>query len=63
MEHAVPLGGLVGEDIYLIPERVQRLIGRLKCWIFCGKHLQLNAALQLCFTGFLLVGLREQLLC
>ncbi len=29
----VPLGGLVGEDIYLIPERVQRLIGRLKCWI------------------------------
>lgn len=29
----VPLGGLVGEDIYLIPERVQRLIGRLKRWI------------------------------
>lgn len=30
----VPLGGLVGEDIYLIPERVQRLIGRLKSWIY-----------------------------
>jgi len=30
---AVPLGGLVGEEIYLIPERVQRLIGRLKRWI------------------------------
>jgi len=29
----VPLGGLVGEDIYLVPERVQRLIGRLKRWI------------------------------
>jgi magnesium chelatase subunit H len=29
----VPLGGLVGEDIYLIPERVQRLTGRLKRWI------------------------------
>ncbi|MBV8887363.1 MAG: magnesium chelatase subunit H [Chroococcidiopsidaceae cyanobacterium CP_BM_RX_35] len=29
----VPLGGLVGEQIYLIPERVQRLIGRLKSWI------------------------------
>lgn len=29
----VPLGGLVGEKIYLIPERVQRLIGRLKSWI------------------------------
>jgi magnesium chelatase subunit H len=29
----VPLGGLVGEDIYLIPERVQRLIGRVKSWV------------------------------
>ncbi|MBW4577577.1 MAG: magnesium chelatase subunit H [Aphanothece sp. CMT-3BRIN-NPC111] len=29
----VPLGGLVGEDIYLIPERVKRLTGRLKSWI------------------------------
>ncbi|MEY2859027.1 MAG: magnesium chelatase subunit, partial [Cyanobacteriota bacterium] len=29
----VPLGGLVGEDIYLIPERLHRLTGRLKKWI------------------------------
>ncbi len=29
----VPLGGLVGEKIYLIPERVQRLTGRLNHWI------------------------------
>lgn len=29
----VPLGGLVGEDIYLIPERVNRLVGRIKNWI------------------------------
>ncbi|MBE9116179.1 magnesium chelatase subunit H [Lusitaniella coriacea LEGE 07157] len=29
----IPLGGLVGEDIYLIPERVNRLIGRVKNWI------------------------------
>ncbi|MFB2970026.1 cobaltochelatase subunit CobN [Aerosakkonema sp. BLCC-F183] len=29
----VPLGGLVGEDIYIIPERVKRLTGRLKKWI------------------------------
>ncbi|MFQ4143379.1 magnesium chelatase subunit H [Chlorogloeopsis sp. ULAP02] len=29
----VPLGGLVGENIYLVPERVQRLIGRVKTWI------------------------------
>ncbi|MGD2183027.1 magnesium chelatase subunit H [Lusitaniella coriacea] len=29
----IPLGGLVGEDIYLIPERVNRLIGRVENWI------------------------------
>jgi magnesium chelatase subunit H len=29
----IPLGGLVGEDIYLVPERVERLIGRVKSWI------------------------------
>ncbi|MBF2080215.1 MAG: magnesium chelatase subunit H [Synechococcales cyanobacterium T60_A2020_003] len=29
----VPLGGLVGDDIYLVPERVQRLMGRVKHWI------------------------------
>ncbi len=29
----VPLGGLVGEKIYLVPERVQRLISRVKSWI------------------------------
>ncbi|NEU80630.1 magnesium chelatase subunit H [Nostoc sp. UIC 10630] len=29
----IPLGGLVGEDIYLVPERVQRLIDRVKSWV------------------------------
>ena len=29
----VALGGLVGEDIYLIPERVKRLTERVKSWI------------------------------
>ncbi|MGB5637314.1 MAG: magnesium chelatase subunit H [Waterburya sp.] len=29
----VPLGGLVGEDIYLVPERLRRLTGRVKKWI------------------------------
>jgi len=29
----IPLGGLVGEDIYLIPDRVHRLTGRLKSWL------------------------------
>ncbi len=29
----IPLGGLVGDKIYLIPERVQRLTGRVQRWI------------------------------
>ncbi len=29
----IPLGGLVGEKIYLIPERVKRLTGRVQQWI------------------------------
>ncbi|WP_421654427.1 magnesium chelatase subunit H [Leptothermofonsia sp. ETS-13] len=29
----IPLGGLVGEDIYLVPDRVKRLTNRLKHWI------------------------------
>jgi magnesium chelatase subunit H len=29
----IPLGGLVGEDIYLIPERVRRLTGRINNWL------------------------------
>ncbi len=29
----IPLGGLVGEDIYLVPERLHRLTGRVKNWI------------------------------
>ena len=29
----VPLGGLVGNDIYLVPERAARLAARLKKWV------------------------------
>ena len=29
----VPLGGLVGDKIYLVPERMKRLTGRLQKWI------------------------------
>lgn len=29
----IPLGGLVGEDIYLVPDRVKRLTDRLHRWI------------------------------
>ena len=30
---SVPLGALVGENIYLVPERVTRLAGRVKNWV------------------------------
>ena len=29
----VPLGGLVNNDIYLVPERVERLAARLRKWV------------------------------
>lgn len=29
----VPLGGLVGDDIFLVPERVKRLVARLRKWV------------------------------
>ena len=29
----IPLGGLVNNDIFLVPERVQRLAARLKKWV------------------------------
>ena len=29
----VPLGGLVGDDIYLVPERLHRLTNRVKKWV------------------------------
>ena len=29
----IPLGGLVGEDIYLVPERLHRLTNRVKNWV------------------------------
>lgn len=29
----VPLGGLVGDNIFLVPERVKRLSARLRKWV------------------------------
>lgn len=29
----VPLGGLVGENIFLVPERVRKMCGRLRKWV------------------------------
>lgn len=34
---SVPLGALVGENIYLVPERVTRLAGRVKKWVSLRK--------------------------
>ena len=48
----VPLGGLVGEDIYLVPERVQRLIGRVKNWINLGKKPACERKIAIILYGF-----------
>ena len=48
----VPLGGLVGEDIYLIPERVQRLIGRLKKWISLRQKSTAERKIAIILYGF-----------
>ncbi|MEP0868908.1 magnesium chelatase subunit H [Trichocoleus desertorum AS-A10] len=48
----VPLGGLVGEDIYLIPERVQRLTGRLKRWIELRRTPPSDRKLAIILYGF-----------
>ncbi len=48
----VPLGGLVGEDIYLIPERVKRLTGRLKHWIELHKTPASERKIAIILYGF-----------
>jgi magnesium chelatase subunit H len=48
----VPLGGLVGNDIYLIPERVQRLIGRLHQWIGLRRKAIAQRKIAIVLYGF-----------
>ena len=48
----VPLGGLVGEDIYLIPERVKRLTGRIKRWIALQKTPPSERKIAIVLYGF-----------
>ncbi len=48
----VPLGGLVGEDIYIIPERVKRLTGRLKRWIALRKTPPAEKKIAIILYGF-----------
>ena len=48
----VPLGGLVGEDIYLIPERVNRLTQRVKNWIKLHKTPPAQRKVAIILYGF-----------
>ena len=48
----VPLGGLVGNDIYIIPERVKRLTGRLKSWINLRKTETKDRKIAVILYGF-----------
>ncbi|NEP02755.1 MAG: magnesium chelatase subunit H [Symploca sp. SIO2E9] len=48
----VPLGGLVGEDIYLVPERVKRLTGRIKGWVALSKTPPANRRIAILLYGF-----------
>ncbi|MBN4000709.1 magnesium chelatase subunit H [Nostoc sp. LPT] len=48
----VPLGGLVGENIYLVPERVQRLIGRVKTWVALRQKLASERKIAIILYGF-----------
>ena len=48
----IPLGGLVGEDIYLIPERVQRLTGRIKTWVNLRQTPPADRKISIILYGF-----------
>ncbi|EKQ67639.1 cobaltochelatase CobN subunit [Leptolyngbyaceae cyanobacterium JSC-12] len=48
----IPLGGLVGDTIYLIPDRVQRLINRLKAWITLRQTPPSDRKLAIILYGF-----------
>lgn len=48
----IPLGGLVGEDIYLIPERVKRLTGRINNWIQLRRKAKGDRKIAIILYGF-----------
>jgi magnesium chelatase subunit H len=48
----VPLGGLVGDDIYLVPERLQRLTGRVKRWIELHRKCPAERKVAIVLYGF-----------
>ena len=48
----VPLGGLVGDQIYLVPERMRRLTGRVKRWIELRRKEKRDRKLAIILYGF-----------
>eukprot|EP00884_Botryococcus_braunii_P009534 jgi/Botrbrau1/18582/Bobra.0367s0024.1 len=48
----VPLGGLVGDNIYLVTERVRRLADRLKKWVALRRTPPQDRRLAICLYGF-----------
>ncbi|MEO1123779.1 MAG: magnesium chelatase subunit H [Cyanobacteria bacterium J06639_16] len=48
----VPLGGLVGDKIYLVPERVQRLTSRVKQWVELRRKPVSDRKIALILYGF-----------
>jgi magnesium chelatase subunit H len=48
----VPLGGLVGDRIYLIPERLKRLTGRLNGWIALRRKPPTERKVAIVLYGF-----------
>ena len=48
----VPLGGLVGERIYLVPDRIKRLTGRLNQWIALRQKPRAERRLAVILYGF-----------
>ena len=48
----IPLGGLVGEDIYLVPDRVKRLTARLKAWVNLRQTSPADRKIAIILYGF-----------
>lgn len=48
----VPIGGLVGEEIYLVPDRVQRLTARVKHWIALHRTPPAKRRIAILLYGF-----------
>jgi magnesium chelatase subunit H len=49
----IPLGGLVGDPVKLLPARLDRLTGRFHKWIFFATSQSKSIGLQSSFMGFL----------